>query len=135
MNIVKLLKFFKKNNTLKEIKIKDIVFNNTKLCTFNDLFCALGADLEIKKLKEISKADTYHMDNLRMNQKTFDKIDNLLLTNLLSKKNKYARTYREKYLRTQHSFDSLIFAPRIDNSIQDDVLCIIKPGNSKYKAV
>lgn len=130
-----LLKIFKKKNTFKEIKIKDIIFNNTKLCTFNDLFCALGADSEIKKLKAISKTDTYHIDNLRMNQKTFDKIDNMLLTNLLSKKNKYARTYKEKYLRTQHGFDSLIFAPRIDNSIQDNVLYIIKPGNSEFKEV
>ena len=128
-----LLKIFKKKNTFKEIKIKDIIFNNTKLCTFNDLFCALGADLEIKKLKDISKTDTYHIDNLRVNQKTFDKIDNMLLKNLLSKKNKYARVYKEKYLRTQHSFDSLMFAPHIDNSIKDNVLYIIKPGNSEFK--
>ena len=43
--------------------------------------------------------------------------------------------YKEKYLRTQHSFDSLAFAPTIDDSVKDNVLYIIKPGNPKYKNV
>ena len=133
MNFFK--KFFVKKDTFKEIKIKNTVFNSNKICTFNDLFCALGADIEIKKLRAISKTDTYNIANLRVNQKTFDKIDSFILNNLLSKKNKYAKMYKEKYLRTQHSFDSLAFAPTIDDSVKDNVLYIIKPGNPKYKNV
>lgn len=132
MNI---FKFFKNNKGYKDLKIANTVLKSTKICTFNEFFEAIGADKEIKEMKKLEKVDTYHIDNIRFNESTSKKIDSLLLTNLLSKKNKYAKHYKEHYLRTQHSFDSLIFSPKIDKAVPDNVVRIITSANPEYKTV
>ena len=65
---------------------------------------------------EIQRFDT---DRFRMNQKTLEKIQDILSNN-----NCYRRKDMIKLLRCQSSFDFISYSPRTDDSVEDDILII-----------
>lgn len=104
--------FFKKSRI--SYKITAEILANKKLLCYGDLFHKLNIfGNEVKK---------YHYKNIRCNKKTLDKIENFLRYNLLHTKNKYSKIYTEKKLASMFSFDCLIYAPFIDDSIKDDII-------------
>lgn len=120
----------------KDVKIKESVLNDTKLCCFGDLYEACGLTPYINKMKKASGIkDNYHIDNIRMNQATYDTLCTLLKTNLKSKKNKWAKVYKDKKLESMFAYDTLCFGPYIDNSIKNNTICVILPGHKEFKTV
>ena len=86
--------------------------------------------------KELTKLiDKYHVDNIRCNSKTYDKIMQTLKYNVVKTKNKYSKMYKEQKLHSMVAFDSLMFGPSIREDIKDDYIKIILPGDKNYKNV
>lgn len=125
---------FKRNKFFVKISLSKELYANKTLCTFSDLYEASGVVVYITEMSK-NQEGKYHVDNIRVNKKTYEKIKEILHTNILSKKNKWAKMYRSKKLETEHSFDCLLFAPKIDESVPNDVIYIYLPGHKEYKTI
>ena len=127
MNLFNIFK--KKDKTYKEFNIKKLYTNN-KLYSWEDVFKKTGIFETIKNLNiDDSK---YHYNNIRANEKTVNKLDDMLLKNLIETKNKYSEVYTKEYLRKKHSMDSLCFAPSIDETISDNIIKLLLPNNKDF---
>ena len=119
------LKKLFKNNT-KLIKISDSIYSDKKIYCFAELY---------EQMKKSNEFDKYHVDNIRCNSKTYDKIMQTLKYNVVKTKNKYSKMYKEQKLHSMVAFDSLMFGPSIREDIKDDYIKIILPGDKNYKNV
>ena len=128
------LKKLFKNNT-KLIKISDSIYSDKKIYCFAELYEKLGLDKYIEQMKKSNEFDKYHVDNIRCNSKTYDKIMQTLKYNVVKTKNKYSKMYKEQKLHSMVAFDSLMFGPSIREDIKDDYIEIILPGDKNYKNV
>lgn len=128
------LKKLFKNNT-KLIKISDSIYSDKKIYCFAELYEKLGLDKYIEQMKKSNEFDNYHVDNIRCNSKTYDKIMQTLKYNVVKTKNKYSKMYKEQKLHSMVAFDSLMFGPSIREDIKDDYIKIILPGDKNYKNV
>lgn len=121
--------FKKKDETYHEFKVEKL-YNNKKLYSWEDIFKETGLFETIKNLNEGNSK--YHYRNIRANEKTINKLDDMLLKNLIETKNKFSKVYTKEYLRKKHSMDSLCFAPSIDETIKDDIIILLLPNNKDF---
>lgn len=121
--------FKKKDKTYQEFEIEKL-YNNKKLYSWEDVFKETGI-FEI--IKSLNKNDSkYHFRNIRANEKTINKLDDMLLKNLIETKNKFSKVYAKEYLKKKHSMDTLCFAPSIDESIKDDIIKLLLPNDKDF---
>lgn len=129
-----ILNLFKRNKSFVKINLSKKLYADKTLCTFSDFYKAAGILVYTTEMSK-NQGGKYHVDNIRTNKKTYEKIERILHTNMLSKKNKWAKMYRSNKLETEHSFDCLLFAPKIDESVPNNVIYIYLPGHKEYKTI
>ena len=129
-----ILNLFKRNKSFVKINLSKKLYANKTLCTFSDFYGEAGILVYTAEMSK-NQGGKYHVDNIRTNKKTYEKIEGILHTNMLSKKNKWAKMYRPNKLETEHSFDCLLFAPKIDESVPNNVIYIYLPGHKEYKTI
>lgn len=127
MNLFNIFK--KKDKTYKEFNVKKL-YNNNKLYSWEDIFKETNILETIKNLN--TSNSKYHYNNIRANEKTINKLDDMLLNNLIETKNEYSKVYTKEYLRKKHSMDSLCFAPSIDETIGDNIIKLLLPNNKDF---
>ena len=56
----------------------------------------------------------------------------MLEKHLCKTKNKYSRMYREKALLNMSAFDRLMYAPKEDIAIKDNIIRVLLPNHKEY---
>ena len=130
-NFIKRL--FKKDSVY--IHLPESIFKDKKILSYEDFYKKSGVLEYTEKMRKENKYNTYHVDNVRANNKTQQRILAFITDNVVNTKNKYSKIYTEKKLRTNISFESLIFSPSTDESVKDNYIKILKPFNKQYKQV
>ncbi len=130
-NFIKRL--FKKDSI--HIYLPESIFKDRKILSYEDFYKKSGVLEYTEKMRKENKYNTYHVDNVRANNKTQQRILAFITDNVVNTKNKYSKIYTEKKLRTNISFESLIFSPSTDESVKDNYIKILKPFNKQYKQV
>ena len=126
---MKLFDLFKRKPKYKEFLIDDYILKQKPYC-YGELFKALGMDILVRGLCIEGK---YHYANIRANRSTIDSIDKMLTENLIKTKNKYSKLYRPKALESMSAFDRLMYAPKEDAVVKDNVIRVLLPNHSEYK--
>lgn len=129
------MKFFKNlfKSNYKSIKITKDLFENKRICSWGEFFEASGVLKWTDEMQKAAKEQTYHIDNVRVHPETLALLEAKLKENLFSKKNKYARIYRDKKLQSMHAFDNLMWAPKTDKKIAKQTVVIYLPGDKHFK--
>ena len=52
--------------------------------------------------------------------------------NFVNSKNKYTRMYNKQYLASMAAMDGLQWSPKVNNSLEDDVIRVILPNNKEF---
>ena len=129
----KIKKIFNKNKELMKFKINLNEFKDNKdIICYEGLYKALGIVEAIDKIRSENKLGKYHYKNVRANKKTCEKIEELLKYNLLNTKNKFKKMYKEKYLLSMFSMDCLMWAPFLQDDIEDNEIVVILPENKDF---
>lgn len=126
--IKKLTELFNLKKTYKDFKITSAILKQTPIC-YGELFKKLGMEELITTLCVNGK---YHYKNIRANKSTISFLDKTLEKNLITTKNKYSRAYKKEALKTMAQWDNLMYAPKIDERITDNVIRILLPTNKEY---
>lgn len=130
-NFIKRL--FKKDSVY--IHLPESIFKDRKILSYEDFYKKSGVLEYTEKMRKENKYNTYHVDNVRANNKTQQRILTFITDNVVNTKNKYSKIYTEKKLRVNISFESLVFSPSTDESVKDNYIKILKPFNKQYKQV
>lgn len=130
-NFIKRL--FKKDSVY--IHLPESIFKDKKILSYEDFYKKSGILEYTEKMRKENKYNTYHVDNVRANNETQQKILAFITNNLITTKNKYSKMYTEKKLRVNISFEALIFGPSTDESVKNNYIKILKPFNKQYKLV
>ena len=128
MNLKKLLDVFKRKLTYQDFVITSDILKNKPVC-YGELFKALQMEKAIQALCIKGK---YHYMNVRANSSTINMLNNALTHNLCKTKNKYKRAYKEKALIQMSAFDNLMYAPKTDERISDNIIRLLLPNNKEY---
>ena len=121
--------WFKRNPTYKDFTIMPDVLKNKKIICYGNLFLSLGMEDLVKKLCINGK---YHYVNIRANKTTIDTLDKMLEEHLCKTKNKYSKMYKEKALLNMSAFDRLMYAPKEDTTIKDNIIRVLLPNHKEY---
>lgn len=127
MNIFNL---FKRKKNYKDFVITPEILKKKPVC-YGALFKALELDKAIEALCLDGK---YHYANIRANSKTIHLLDNATEQNLSKTKNKYSKIYKEHALKTMAAYDRLMFSPKADETIKDNVIRVLLPEHKEYKS-
>ncbi len=125
---MRFLDLFKLKKHYKDFIISTEVLNKKPIC-YGDVFKILKLDKEVEKLCLDGK---YHYKNIRANSNTIKLLDTKIEYNLLKTKNMYSKIYKEKALKTMAAYDRLMFAPKEDNTIKDNIIRILLPTHKNY---
>lgn len=123
-------KFFPKKE--KIYKLSNDIFNNKKILSYEDLYENVNIMQDIKAMIEQNEFKKYHYQNIQANYNTIMKCDELIRFNLIKTKNKYSRVYTEHYLKQMVAMDSLLWAPKTNNALEDNCILVILPGNKNF---
>ena len=126
---MKLFDIFKRKPKYKEFVVDSYILKQKPFC-YGELFKALGMDILVKDLCTNGK---YHYANIRANKATIESFDKMLKENLIKTKNKYSKLYRPKALESMSSFDCLMYAPKEDNTVADNIIRVLLPNHKEYK--
>lgn len=128
---MKLFDLFKKKN--KDIISYDLntIFSNKKVFGWGDVYEAIGMMDAVKTINE-KETGKYHYKNVRANENTIRKIEDLTLNNLTKTKNKFSKMYKPEYLKRKHAMDSLCWAPFSDKTIKDDIIVMLLPEHKDF---
>lgn len=126
MNI---FKWFKRNPTYRDFNITTDILKNKKIICYGNLFLTLGMEDLVKNLCIRGK---YHYANIRANKNTIKSLDKVLEKNLCKTKNKYSKAYKEQALINMAAFDRLMYGPKEDNSLADNIIRVLLPNHKKY---
>lgn len=127
-------KFFK-HKFEKIINIPEDIYENKKIFSHEEFYNSLGLIEYFNKMSEQNEFKKFHIYNVRANYKTQMKIYDFLKNNLIKTKNKYSRAYKEKALQMIAANDFLIWSPKTDENLKDNVIKIILPGHDDYTEV
>lgn len=105
---------------------------NKKMLCYGDFYKECGVADVLKSLTNESKSFKYHYANIQANTETLEKIEKILLDNLLHTKNKYSRAFKEQYLKTMAAMDNLCYSPKSNDNLEDDVIMVLLPNNPHY---
>lgn len=118
-----------------EINISEAIYSDKHIYCFGDLYEKLGINKFIEEMKAKNTFNKYHIDNIRCNSITYNKLMEMFKYNLIKTKNKYSKTYKEPKLRTMIAFDSLAFGPAIREEVKTNYIKVILPGDKEYRTV
>lgn len=112
--------------------ITKIIFDDKKIICYYDLYTKMGIIVDIKEMIKQNKFRKYHYQNIQANYKTIRKLDELILFNLINRKNKYTRMYNKQCLANMAAMDGLQWSPKVNNSLKDDTIRVILPNNKEF---
>lgn len=124
----KILKLFKHTPKYKDFPINFQTLKKKPLC-YGDLFKELGM---VNLIEELTIGGKYHYANIRANKLTVDILDSVLKENLCKTKNKYSKMYRKHALENMSAFDRLMYAPKEDESIPNNIIRVLLPNHKNF---
>lgn len=126
---------FKRDKTKKIINIPEEIYKNKKIYSHEDFYKELGLLTYFEEMRKQSKFDRFHIYNVRANYDTCMRIYNFIQDNLLHTKNKYSKMYKEKPLKMIAAQDFLIWSPKTTDTLKDNIIQVILPGDKEYTEV
>lgn len=129
--------FFNIKNLFKKkyvyFNIDSNVFTSDKIpVCYNDFYVKTGVSIKIDEIRTKNINGKYHYKNIRANKKTIEKIENSLRSNLINTKNKWSKVYKKDKLSSMASWDFLMFAPFVDDSVPDDKIMVLEPAHKEF---
>ena len=121
---------FKKDEKL--YTITKAILDDKKIICYHDLYTKIGIMIDIEEMIKQNKFRKYHYQNIQANYKTIRKLDELIRFNLVNSKNKYTRMYNKQHLANMAAMDGLQWSPKVNNSLEDDVIRVILPNNKEF---
>ena len=121
---------FKKDEKL--YTITKAILDDKKIICYYDLYTKIGIAVDIEEMIKQNEFRKYHYQNIQANYKTIRKLDELIRFNLVNSKNKYTRMYNKQYLASMAAMDGLQWSPKVNNSLEDDVIRVILPNNKEF---
>ena len=121
-------------NILKKevcFEIPEDLYKNKNILSFVDIYDSLGIENCINSIIAKTKESKLEYSNIRANEKTIQKLYDLVKENVLKSKKKNFLT--EKVKETACAMDFLMYSPYTDSSIKDNTIIILKPNNKNYK--
>lgn len=119
-----------------EIVIDYTPFQKDKsIICYEDFYIKSGVYEYINEMVKANNGKKYHYSNIQANETTINMIDELIEEHLVKTKNKYSKVFKEDYLKTMAAMDRLQWSPKINNTIRNDFIKIILPGNPEYTPV
>lgn len=132
----KIKSLFKKKNYFVDIKFDSEKYIKDKnVVCYSDFYTITGILDIIKQQNVENNLGQYHYKNIQANKKTCEAIYNLLKYNLKNTKNKFKRMYKDEYLDKQIAMDNLMWAPFINDRVEDNVIKVLLPNHSEFMKV
>lgn len=121
-------------NILKKevcFKIPENLYKDKNILSFVDIYDSLGIENCINSIIAKTKESKLEYSNIRANEKTIQKLYDLVKENVLKSKKK--KFFTKKVKETTCAMDFVMYSPYTDNTIEDDTIVILKPNHKKYK--
>lgn len=121
-------------NILKKevcFEIPEDLYKNKNILSFVDIYDSLGIENCINCIIAKTKESKLDYSNIRANEKTIQKLYDLVKENVLKSKNK--KFFTKKVKETACAMDFLMYSPYTDDTVEDDSIVILKPNHKKYK--
>ena len=121
-------------NILKKevcFEIPEDLYKNKNILSFVDIYDLLGIENCINGIIAKAKESKLDYSNIRANEKTIQKLYDLVKKNILEDKKK--KFFTKKVKETACAMDFLMYSPYTDNTVEDDSIVILKPNHKKYK--
>lgn len=121
-------------NILKKevyFEIPENLYKDKNILSFVDIYDSLGIENCINSIIAKTKESKLEYSNIRANEKTIQKLYDLVKENVLKSKKK--KFFTKKVKETACAMDFVMYSPYTDNTIEDDTIIILKPNHKKYK--
>ena len=121
-------------NILKKevcFEIPEDLYKNKNILSFVDIYDLLGIENCINGIIAKKKESKLDYSNIRANEKTIQKLYDLVKKNILEDKKK--KFFTKKVKETACAMDFLMYSPYTDDTVKDNSIVILKPNHKKYK--